>query len=41
MAKALERAQQLVDIDRFGGWRKAQDTYFADGGIFDQIYQPS
>ena len=29
----------LVTIDRdFGGWRKAQATYFADGGVFDQIY---
>ena len=24
----------------FGGWRKAQQTHFADGGVFDQIYQP-
>ena len=24
----------------FGGWQKAQATHFADGGIFDQIYQP-
>jgi sulfate/thiosulfate-binding protein len=22
----------------FGGWSKAQKTYFADGGVFDQIY---
>jgi sulfate/thiosulfate transport system substrate-binding protein len=28
-----------VDGD-FGGWAKAQATHFADGGIFDQIYQP-
>jgi sulfate/thiosulfate transport system substrate-binding protein len=26
--------------DVFGGWQKAQATHFADGGIFDQIYQP-
>ncbi len=26
--------------DLFGGWQKAQATYFADGGIFDQIYAP-
>ena len=26
--------------DTFGGWAKAQKTHFADGGIFDQIYQP-
>ena len=24
----------------FGGWEKAQKTHFADGGTFDQIYQP-
>jgi sulfate/thiosulfate transport system substrate-binding protein len=31
----------LVTIDQsFGGWQKAQKTHFADGGIFDQIYQP-
>jgi sulfate transport system substrate-binding protein len=24
----------------FGSWKKAQDTHFADGGIFDQIYIP-
>jgi sulfate transport system substrate-binding protein len=26
--------------DIFGGWQKAQATHFADGGLFDQIYQP-
>ncbi|HVT73306.1 MAG TPA: sulfate ABC transporter substrate-binding protein [Lacunisphaera sp.] len=25
--------------DLFGGWAKAQKTHFADGGVFDQIYQ--
>jgi sulfate/thiosulfate transport system substrate-binding protein len=31
---------ELVTIDgAFGGWKKAQATHFADGGIFDQIYQ--
>ena len=31
---------RLVTIDQtFGGWRKAQGTHFADGGVFDQIYQ--
>lgn len=24
----------------FGGWQKAQQTHFADGGVFDEIYQP-
>jgi sulfate/thiosulfate-binding protein len=33
---------KLVTIDdTFGGWTKAQKTHFADGGIFDQIYQPN
>jgi sulfate/thiosulfate transport system substrate-binding protein len=27
--------------DEFGGWKKAQEAHFADGGIFDQIYKPS
>jgi len=32
----------LVTIDDvFGGWKKAQPTHFADGGVFDQIYTPS
>ena len=31
----------LVTIDDvFGGWEKAQKTHFADGGTFDQIYEP-
>ena len=25
----------------FGGWRKAQAQFFADGGLFDQVYKPS
>ena len=32
---------KLFTIDeKFGGWDKAQATHFADGGTFDQIYQP-
>ena len=32
---------KLVTVDQeFGGWQKAQKTHFADGGVFDQIYQP-
>lgn len=26
--------------DAFGGWTRAQKAHFADGGTFDQIYQP-
>ncbi|HTO68339.1 MAG TPA: sulfate ABC transporter substrate-binding protein [Myxococcota bacterium] len=30
---------ELLSIDKdFGGWKKAQATHFADGGVFDQIY---
>ncbi|PDT49139.1 MULTISPECIES: sulfate ABC transporter substrate-binding protein [Sinorhizobium] len=31
---------KLVTIDEFGGWKEAQEKFFADGGIFDQIYEP-
>ena len=31
---------KLVTIADFGGWAKAQKQHFADGGVFDQIYQP-
>ncbi|MCC7343588.1 MAG: sulfate ABC transporter substrate-binding protein [Deltaproteobacteria bacterium] len=30
----------LFTVDElFGGWQKAQQTHFADGGVFDQIYE--
>lgn len=33
-------ALKLVTVEQeFGGWQKAQQTHFADGGMFDQIYQ--
>lgn len=41
MAKYKHRfpAIPMFDIDRnFGGWAKAQATFFADDGIFDRIY---
>jgi len=28
---------ELVDIEHFGGWKLAQKTHFATGGVFDQI----
>jgi sulfate transport system substrate-binding protein len=32
---------KLVSVDEaFGGWQTAHKTHFADGAIFDQIYQP-
>jgi len=30
---------ELVTIEDFGGWKKAQPEHFGDGGIFDKIYQ--
>src|SRR5690606_13087643 len=33
-------ALDLITIDDFGGWQEAQKKFFADGGVFDQIYQP-
>ena len=34
-------ALKRVTVDQeFGGWQSAQHTHFADGGTFDQIYQP-
>jgi sulfate/thiosulfate-binding protein len=30
-----------VDDPQFGGWASAQPKFFADGGVFDQIYKPA
>jgi ABC-type sulfate transport system substrate-binding protein len=31
----------VVNVDElFGGWQKAQQTHFAPGGTFDQVYEP-
>jgi sulfate/thiosulfate transport system substrate-binding protein len=37
-ASAFPKLTTYTVDDLFGGWRKAQQTYFADGGVFDQIY---
>ena len=29
----------LVTIQEFGGWDTAQEKHFADGGVFDEIYE--
>jgi len=31
-------AVKLFDISKFGGWKDAQARFFAEGGVFDQIY---
>lgn len=30
---------ELTDIDHFGGWDKATEKHFVDGGLFDSIYE--
>jgi sulfate/thiosulfate transport system substrate-binding protein len=37
-AKQFPKVKLVTIDDTFGGWRKAQKTHFADGGVFDQIY---
>jgi sulfate/thiosulfate transport system substrate-binding protein len=40
----LSRFAKLVLVsvdDAFGGWSKAQETYFAEGALFDQLYKPA
>ena len=37
--KEFDPNVNLVSIERFGGWDKAQGTHFSNGGIFDQIYE--
>jgi sulfate/thiosulfate-binding protein len=44
LAKYADRFKPLelyTVEDIAGGWPQAQQTHFADGGIFDQIYQPN
>ncbi|MET1027468.1 MAG: sulfate ABC transporter substrate-binding protein, partial [Dongiaceae bacterium] len=39
-ASAFPNVPFFTIDDLFGGWQKAQKAHFADGGSFDQIYQP-
>lgn len=39
-AAQFPKVKLLTIDDVFGGWSKAQKAHFADGGSFDQIYQP-
>jgi len=32
-------AVKLFTIEKFGGWGEVHRKHFADGGVFDQIYQ--
>jgi sulfate/thiosulfate transport system substrate-binding protein len=38
--KQFPKIELFTVDDTFGGWANAQKTYFDDGGVFDQIYQP-
>jgi sulfate/thiosulfate transport system substrate-binding protein len=38
-AKQFPKIELFTVDEVFGGWTKAQKTYFDDGGVFDQIYQ--
>jgi len=38
-ASEFPSMQMFTIDDVFGGWKKAQATYFADGGVFDQLYE--
>ena len=38
-ASVFPKLELFTIKDVFGGWTNAQKTHFADGGIFDQIYQ--
>jgi sulfate transport system substrate-binding protein len=38
-AKVFPKVNLITIDEAFGGWQKAQKTFFADGGVFDQIYQ--
>ncbi len=40
-AKVFPKVKLFTIDDVFGGWRKAQQKHFADGGLFDQIYTPA
>ncbi|MBI5016251.1 MAG: sulfate ABC transporter substrate-binding protein [Deltaproteobacteria bacterium] len=39
-ARQFHKVSLFTIDEAFGGWQKAQKTHFADGGVFDQIYQP-
>jgi sulfate/thiosulfate transport system substrate-binding protein len=40
LARFVDVKLIAIDDPLFGGWAKAQPKHFAEGGIFDQIYQP-
>ncbi|USG63431.1 sulfate ABC transporter substrate-binding protein [Brevibacillus ruminantium] len=41
LASPFPKIELFTIQEVFGGWDKAQQVHFSDGGIFDQIYQPA
>ncbi len=39
-AAAFPRLRLFTVEEAFGGWRRAHETHFADGGVFDRLYEP-
>ncbi|WP_237215822.1 sulfate ABC transporter substrate-binding protein [Falsiroseomonas oryziterrae] len=39
-AQRFPRLDLVTVDDTFGGWTRAQQTHFNDGGVFDRIYRP-
>jgi ABC-type sulfate transport system substrate-binding protein len=39
-ARQFPQVRTFTLQESFGSWAAAQRTHFADGGVFDQIYQP-
>lgn len=37
--KWIEENILLTDINHFGGWKEVEEKHFADGGLFDRIYE--
>lgn len=37
--KWVNTSIELTDIAHFGGWKSATEKHFADGGLFDSIYE--
>lgn len=39
-ASAFAKVELFTIDEAFGGWLRAQKAHFADGGTFDEVYQP-
>jgi sulfate transport system substrate-binding protein len=39
-AAQFPKLEMFTIKDLFGGWKQAQEKHFAEGGVFDTIFQP-